>query len=485
MSLQVAERGFDSSRLLDNIDRQDFRHAFDAIVADSKEFFASAFEKQPVHFKNSAPSGDDMQRRLTDLFSRKTLSEICQSNELDVETNIQAFRYNGSTRSTKNFKNETISVSELESSFRAGFSCQFFQPQRFSDGLHVLNAGFEYEFGTLTGASAYLTPARSQGLAPHHDDVEVFILQTEGSKLWRLWRGSIDLPETYSADIPRHELPDAGVEVMLRPGDVLYLPRGTIHEAVSQDVFSTHVTLSVYQHYNYKRLLSQVIENALDSACQRDIELRKGLPIRLSSVLGTFASALDSNASTLTQQRDEILSRVRSLAANVVSIIDMGMLDSAADDLTADFAENRLPPPKLPSSKEVKSSGKKRKKLPDVSTDTVINLYDPHCSHYTLREIEGVQMLALSHNQANNRLHHMGHPANDDDEEEDAGSAPAVHCIPSHYLPLIAALRESYETGGTSVRRLLTEAKGQRYDEEEVLGLLQDLLEQGFVHVVE
>ena len=483
MSVTVLDRSIDSSQLLDKVDSQDFRHVFDAIVGSAEEFFSSAFEQQPVHFKNAASSSDDAQPRLAGLFSREKLRGICQSNELEVETNIQAFRYNGSHRSNKSFKNETIVTSELESSFRAGFSCQFFQPQRFSDGLHVLNAGFEYVFGTLAGASAYLTPARSQGLAPHHDDVEVFILQTEGSKLWRLWRGPIDLPETYSADIPRPELPDAGVEVMLRPGDILYLPRGTIHEAVSQDVFSTHVTLSVFQHYNYKRLLSQVMENALDLVADRDLELRKGLPIRLSSTLGTFAGTLDSIESSQ-GQRAEILSRIRGLAAAVVASIDMGMVDRAADDLAADFAENRLPPPALPVSvEEGKGKGKKRKKLPDLSMDTVIALYDPHCSHYALREIEGVQVLAMLHNKANDRLHHMGHPADDDDD--DANSANSAHCIPLHYLPIIKSLHESYATGGMSIRKLLNGVTGLRFDEEETLRLLQDLLEQGFVHVVE
>ena len=33
----------------------------------------------------------------------------------------------------------------------------------------------------------YITPADAQGFAPHYDDVDVFILQVEGRKLWRLY----------------------------------------------------------------------------------------------------------------------------------------------------------------------------------------------------------------------------------------------------------------------------------------------------------
>ncbi|MFJ5996934.1 JmjC domain-containing protein [Streptomyces sp. NPDC092370] len=34
---------------------------------------------------------------------------------------------------------------------------------------------------------AFLTPAGKQGFSPHHDPVDLFIVQTEGTKRWRLW----------------------------------------------------------------------------------------------------------------------------------------------------------------------------------------------------------------------------------------------------------------------------------------------------------
>jgi len=41
----------------------------------------------------------------------------------------------------------------------------------------------------MVGANVYLTPAGTQGFAPHFDDVEVFMLQLEGKKRWRLYEG--------------------------------------------------------------------------------------------------------------------------------------------------------------------------------------------------------------------------------------------------------------------------------------------------------
>jgi hypothetical protein len=41
------------------------------------------------------------------------------------------------------------------------------------------------------------------------------------------------------------------VQVLLQAGDVLYLPRGTVHQAQAQDGESSHLTISTYQRWSY------------------------------------------------------------------------------------------------------------------------------------------------------------------------------------------------------------------------------------------
>ena len=48
-------------------------------------------------------------------------------------------------------------------------------------------AALEQSFECVVGANTYLTPPNSQGFSPHYDDVEAFVLQTEGAKRWRLY----------------------------------------------------------------------------------------------------------------------------------------------------------------------------------------------------------------------------------------------------------------------------------------------------------
>ena len=58
--------------------------------------------------------------------------------------------------------------------------------------------------------------AGTQGLAPHYDDVEIWVCQTEGSKRWRLYAPlmGLQLPSTPSPDLTPEQLAELGAPVM-------------------------------------------------------------------------------------------------------------------------------------------------------------------------------------------------------------------------------------------------------------------------------
>ena len=86
------------------------------------------------------------------------------------------------------------SVADVRRLFKAGWSIQWLQPQQESDELAKLVAVLESQLGSLVGVNAYLTPPGVQGLAPHWDDVEVFILQLSGTKSWTLHKTLVTSP---------------------------------------------------------------------------------------------------------------------------------------------------------------------------------------------------------------------------------------------------------------------------------------------------
>ncbi|MFT3885907.1 MAG: cupin domain-containing protein [Flavobacteriales bacterium] len=126
-----------------------------------------------------------------------------------------------------------------------------------------------------TQTNIYITPPHEQGFRPHYDTHDVFILQVEGSKHWKLYDTPIDLP-LRSQPFELGAIKEGAVsdEFILGPGDMLYIPRGLMHDAHTTDEHSLHITLGVLGYTWHDLLLHSVSTHARNSA-----SLRKNLPI--------------------------------------------------------------------------------------------------------------------------------------------------------------------------------------------------------------
>jgi hypothetical protein len=95
-------------------------------------------------------------------------------------------------------------------------------------------------------ANAYVTPPTAQGFAVHHDTHDVFVLQTHGTKAWRVYEPLVPMAgpsQPWSASLGDPGRPI--LEVELAPGDCLYIPRGFPHDAEAQRDVSIHVTIGI------------------------------------------------------------------------------------------------------------------------------------------------------------------------------------------------------------------------------------------------
>jgi lysine-specific demethylase/histidyl-hydroxylase NO66 len=121
-------------------------------------------------------------------------------------------------------------------------------------------------FSALVGANIYCSFENIQAFGPHYDVHDVFAVQTEGTKVWRIYEQQLDMPV---------DLPPNGAETLrwleetrgrlvneitMKPGDVLYLPRGRFHDALATEGESLHVTFSVTALYG--RVILSLLDNA-------------------------------------------------------------------------------------------------------------------------------------------------------------------------------------------------------------------------------
>jgi hypothetical protein len=104
----------------------------------------------------------------------------------------------------------------------------------------------ERELGHPAQANAYFTPRKAQGLPVHHDTHDVFSLQVAGEKRWLVYEPALELPLKDQRYNPQLGAPGEPVhDVLLKPGDTLYLPRGWLHEAMTSSTDSFHITVGV------------------------------------------------------------------------------------------------------------------------------------------------------------------------------------------------------------------------------------------------
>ena len=215
---------------------------------------------------------------------------------------------------------------------------------------------------------------------------------------------------------------------------MLYLPRGTIHEALAQSSFSTHITISVYQQYNMKKLLLYLTPKLLDSAFAKNYELRKGLPLHLSNKLGSYVGLQESydeshvknsvnkgdavqpsiqllhDRNERNQWRKALVDDVKQLMQSLSDEVCLQLLDETADDISSDFVMHRLPPPDLPSIDDEIVEGHSYRAHRKILAQTIVRVCDPTSMFCKVIEENGAIMLALAHNKNNSRAVHMGHP---------------------------------------------------------------------------
>eukprot|EP00310_Coccolithus_braarudii_P025328 CAMPEP_0183344192 /NCGR_PEP_ID=MMETSP0164_2-20130417/9932_1 /TAXON_ID=221442 /ORGANISM="Coccolithus pelagicus ssp braarudi, Strain PLY182g" /LENGTH=266 /DNA_ID=CAMNT_0025515157 /DNA_START=99 /DNA_END=896 /DNA_ORIENTATION=+ len=251
------------------------------------DFFEHHWEAAPLHIRRGHLS---YYAQLAVDFDDAALLRLLKQRQLEQQESMRVVKVGADgRRHPAPAPTNGIATSEwVRRRLAEGFTVQLFQPQRHVEELAVLISALEARFSCLCGCSSYHTPPGSQGLAAHHDDVEVFILQTQGQKRWQLFApvGGHALPRTPSTDLSVQELGPCTHDLLLEPGDLLYLPRGVVHQARTTSDFSTHLTLSTYQRHAWADLLAAALPAILRDASASSLPLRRGLPLGLLSSLG-------------------------------------------------------------------------------------------------------------------------------------------------------------------------------------------------------
>jgi len=311
-----------------------------------ENFFANYWEKKPLVVKRKDAEF------YGGVFSLSAMKEVMKSNELFFESDVNVCRYVNNEKELLNEERQ-ITAQDVDELMQEQATFQFHQPQRYVDELWSAMEKLETYFGSLVGSNVYITPKESQGLAPHCDDVEIFVMQLEGKKEWKLYKPMVQLSRDYTQDLMQEQIGEPMMEITMEPGDMLYFPRGVIHQAKTVgDAHSTHISVSTYQQNTWGDFMNHAVTQAIEKALEEDVSICSGLPINYVSMLGTgknIASYIvdesENNSKPLSNLDEEKVKEFKESVKNHLSkLVDHIDVNKAADAMCSDFMANRLPP---------------------------------------------------------------------------------------------------------------------------------------------
>ena len=134
---------------------------------------------------------------------------------------------------------------EIAKLWEGGATMVLDQVEELHDSVRAVAADLGKRLHVTVGANLYAAGARARcGFNVHWDNHDVFILQVSGRKHWRVY-GATQLHP--SGVFNKAECPTGSPmwESDLKPGDLLYLPRGWWHAATPCDEPSLHLSLGV------------------------------------------------------------------------------------------------------------------------------------------------------------------------------------------------------------------------------------------------
>ena len=424
-----------------------------------EEFYRDYFEKKPLVVPAASKKAKS---RYSGLLSLETIKALTEKHPMYYGHDLNVTKYKKGEDGVKRritldkisedggdddeeSKGVLVETAELWSNYENGCTIRLLCPHKHNDAVQSLLSTLELEFQCMVGANAYLTPPRSsQGFAPHYDDIDAFCLQLQGSKRWKVYKPmKLELPRFSSEDFTPEDL--GGIEpvldVTLNEGDLLYMPRGWIHQACTlreNNVHSLHLTVSTMQRWAWIDLMEIVIPEALEAAAENEAShsIREGLPNGFMDYMGVqYEEAQDENLpDSLKKNAEEEKTvdekvRIRHLLREKFrkdgkkKIMEIAkhacdMLDVACDEMGKRFVSERQPPALTPSEAAMTSKGDATADENPILPNTMCRLVRPGIARLVIEDDKCV----IYHCADNSREHH-GNPISPMEFEMDDGAA--------------------------------------------------------------
>jgi ribosomal protein L16 Arg81 hydroxylase len=283
-----------------------------------ERFMADFYQRRPLHIPAPSPGNSKAVlgwQRMNELlairshWSEANLKLIMNSRPIFPELYLDEFE-------TADGRIRRAVAAKVDVFLSMGASLVANSVDEVSPEVRAINAGLADHFSARAGANVYCSFQGVQAFGSHCDLHEVFAIQCEGEKSWNIYENRAAAPvELLKGDGAQAMIDAAKGRVMMRarmrPGDLLYIPRGYYHDAVASNDASLHLTFSVAPLTGraiFRLLEDKAVESKLfreylpDGREESGKRLRQHLQ-RLSDILHDLLRAEDFAAEIGERQR--------------------------------------------------------------------------------------------------------------------------------------------------------------------------------------
>jgi len=260
---------------------------FDSLLAPigRETFFRDYFGKKPLHVKGTSErsaaimtlSGLNGLMSMTSVWSPQTLKLVMDRNPVPVPDYCSRTLALGGDGTALRPDPDLV-----QRWIGKGASVVLNDIDALSPGVRQFANELQEATGGRSQANVYFSMSQHQAFGPHCDVHEVFAVHCNGEKVWNIYESREDTPINH----PSFQFGDAERErragkvaeqVLMQPGDLLYIPRGLYHDALASENGALHIAFGV------------TLPKALDllaiiwEAAVQDPEMRADLPHKADS----------------------------------------------------------------------------------------------------------------------------------------------------------------------------------------------------------
>ncbi len=218
-----------------------------------EEFFAEYHDKKPLHI----PGTPD---KFASVMSWRTLNDLLNMSSVWSGISLRLM-LDSKPIPTPDFCRPVIDRNNVQSTqpdpervtalLRQGASLIANDVDALSPGLRSAAEALEAALGAKAQANVYCSWRQRQAFNSHFDTHDAYAFHLEGEKVWQIYGTRADRPIAHPSfkqyGQAHHDQAKGKVlmEVTMRPGDLLYLPRGQYHDALASGSSALHVTIGL------------------------------------------------------------------------------------------------------------------------------------------------------------------------------------------------------------------------------------------------